>query len=462
MGPVDTLWLNMDRPQNLMVVESLVLLAGRLDRDRFWAVLQKRMIDRYPVFAQVATPPRLPGGRPRWVSADGFRIEDHLHEARLPASRGEAGLQEYVGAHMGHPLRRDRPLWEVHLLEGLPRGTAVFMRFHHSLADGIALMQVLGSFTDAAADDDLAEDTAAAMAPAAAPDGFLGGAVQLLGRAVDVLPRALPRRVPAPPLGRTLGLALETGRVSAKLLLTRNPPTALSGPVGNVKRAAWSGPIPLPDMVTLAHGTGTTLNDVLVAALSGALRRYLLEHGDDPVDLPSMVPVNLRRSDQPLPAELGNRFALVIMVLPSSLPTAFGRLAETKRRMDQIKRSPEPLLTFGLIEGIGTTAPAAERVLVDFFANKAIGVVTNVPGPREQRYLAGARIEGLLGWAPESGNQTLGVCIVTYAGAIRVGFKSDAIWLPDPDTLVAHFVDELDELSNLQPGAAATTRRRTG
>ena len=150
------------------------------------------------------------------------------------------------------------------------------------------------------------------------------------------------------------------------------------------------------------HRTGTTVNDVLVAALAGALSTYNLRHHGELVDIPTMIPVNVRPLDEPLPRELGNRFALVLFLLPSGLGTPFERLAETKRRMDAIKHSPEAVLTFGLIRGIGRTGKEIERFLVDFFANKATGVTTNVPGPREPRYVAGQRIRWTLGLGARS------------------------------------------------------------
>jgi hypothetical protein len=162
-----------------------------------------------------------------------------------------------------------------------------------------------------------------------------------------------------------------------------------------------------------------------------------------------MVPVNVRPLDEPLPRDLGNRFALVLFILPSSLGTAFERLAETKRRMNAIKDSPEALLTFGLITGIGRTGPDLERFLVDFFANKASGVTTNVPGPRSARYVAGTRIRRMVGWAPESGQQTLGTGIFSYDGEVTVGFKVDAHQFPRPEELLEDYQAELAELLSL-------------
>jgi hypothetical protein len=162
-----------------------------------------------------------------------------------------------------------------------------------------------------------------------------------------------------------------------------------------------------------------------------------------------MVPVNVRPLDQPLPPELGNRFALVFFRYPSAFAAPLARLAETKRRMDWLKHSPEAVLTFALINAIGRTNAGIERYIVDFFANKAIGVTTNVAGPRSTRTLAGIPVTGVMGWVPGSGKHVVGVCIFTYAGTVRVGFMTDAAVVPDPELLLAAFEDELDNLVHI-------------
>ena len=231
-----------------------------------------------------------------------------------------------------------------------------------------------------------------------------------------------------------------------KLLVTRNPRSDVAGTAGRDKQAVWSAPIQLQRVKDIAAHSGATVNDVLVSVLAGALARYQDEHGGLAVDLPTMIPVNLRPMHLPLPRELGNRFALVLLTLPSSTGAPSARLGETKRRMDAIKASPEPAITFAMIQAIGQLGARLNRFLVTFFAGKATGVTTNVPGPREARYLAGTRISGLLGWVPGSGEQTLGTCIFTYAGTVRIGFKTDTTVIPDPERILAAFHAELEAL----------------
>ncbi|MEN8705841.1 MAG: wax ester/triacylglycerol synthase family O-acyltransferase [Nocardioides marinisabuli] len=442
VDPVDAIWLGMDRPQNLMVIECLMFLDGPLDRERFDRVVRTRLLDVYPVFSRRPVAGTGRRRRSRWRDVPDLDLDQHVREVRLPAPGDDAALQAYVSGFLGTPLRRDRPLWEMHLVEGLDRGTALYVRLHHALADGIALTQVLLSLTD-----ETSEGDRDGTHEPAAPHRALADVVQAARRAAPEVPALLrPERV-----RRTVleGLRLGLSGVAAlrKLLVTRNPDTGLSGDAGEHKVAVWSEPIDLGVVKDIARGSGATVNDVLVAALAGSLEQYQLAHDGRSVDIPTMIPVNLRPMHLPLPRELGNRFALVLLLLPSGLLSAADRLAETKRRMDTIKRSPEPVITFALIQGIGRLGARLSRMLVTFFAGKATGVTTNVPGPREARYFAGTRISGLLGWVPGSGDQTLGTCIFTYAGTVRVGFKADTRVIPDPEKILEAFHTELDDLA---------------
>ncbi len=177
-----------------------------------------------------------------------------------------------------------------------------------------------------------------------------------------------------------------------------------------------------------------------------------------------MVPVNLRPLDEPLPRELGNRFALLFLRFPSSDATPLGRLALTKARMDWLKASPEAALTFALISVIGRTTGTLERRVVDFFADKAIGVTTNVAGPRQVRHLAGVPVTGVLGWVPGSGKHTLGFCIFTYADTVRIGILADEAVVARPEELLDALEDEVDLLVRLGaagPTAGGAARRRS-
>jgi WS/DGAT/MGAT family acyltransferase len=446
----------MDRPNNLMVIESVVWFGTPVDWDRLALVVQRRMVARYPVFRQRPVESRNPLSPPHWEDDPDFRLERHIARATLAGPDGpgtEAELQRYVENQMHRPLRRDRPLWEMHFVDGFGAGSAVVVRLHHSLADGIALSQVLLSLTDATPTGDLRD---AEPAEQSMPAGRRGDVADSLGAATaDGLRMVFAAGSLATPGGMKNALAFANGAVrsSGKILLHRNPPSPLRGTPGQRKLAAWSAPRRITDIKRIARLADGTVNDVLIAAVSGAIHSYVRDHGAEPVDLATMVPVNLRAPDEDLPPELGNKFALVLLSLPTGLRTPLLRLEESKHRMEAIKHSPEATLTFGLLAAIGRTRPEVERRLIDFFTAKAIGVTTNVIGPKHRRYMAGSPIAGVLSWAPGAGTQTLNVAIFSYNGSVRVGFKADANVVPDVAKLVHAFETEMDQLTRIARAA---------
>ena len=439
MSGADAMWLHADRPNHLMVIDGVMWTAERLDRAAFRRVVQERLVDVYPVFHQRPVEPSWPWGMPAWEDDPDFSLSHHLHHATLRKPGGDRQLRAFLQKLVSKPFDRRHPLWEAWLVDGYGEGTVVFTRLHHAMADGMALAEVMLTMTDPAPDSpDLREGL---TTPPDAGHGSLLHRVTLPVRAALSLPT-----VPV--------TAVQALAVAKKLVVDVLPRTLLSREPGVDKLLVWSPPLPLTDVKAVARGTGSTVNDVLVSALSGALAAYLARFEESVDHLTTMVPVNIRPLGQPLPRELGNKFALVMLNLPTAEMTARQRLEEVHRRMEHIKHSPEVFMTSTIAEGIGHLH-AVEKPLVDFFAGKAIGVTTNVVGPREPRYLAGTEVTGVLGWVPGSGGQTLGVSIFSYAGTVRVGFKVDASTVPDPERLLALFHAELETLRAL--GTAAST-----
>ena len=193
----------------------------------------------------------------------------------------------------------------------------------------------------------------------------------------------------------------------------------------------------------------TTLNDVLVATVTGAMRRYLKTRhvAVNELDLRVAVPVNIRKPGTEF--ELGNKFSLVFLALPVYLEDPILRLKEVKRRMDHLKKSPDPYINFVLLNSIGYFPPGLAQKAAHIFGNKASGVMTNVPGPREPLYFAGSKIDNLMFWVPRSGVVGLGISILSYDGKVTVGIASDEKLMPDPEVLLEGFEDEFNYLLEL-------------
>ena len=243
------------------------------------------------------------------------------------------------------------------------------------------------------------------------------------------------------------GLATSLGRITLMLPDSR---TLFKGDLSVARRTAWSQPLPLDDVKAVGRATGATVNDVIVASVAGALRRYMQGRGQavEGVDVRAMIPVNIRTAEEAL-EKLGNHFGLVVLSLPVGSAEPLDRLYELKRRMDHLKNTPEAYTTYGIVSTIGMTPIQIERLVVRFFASKTSAVMTNVAGPRHKLYLAGNPIYQMNFWVPQSAGIGLGISIFSYAGDVVVGVMANAKLVPDPETIVDAFQAEFAALQAL-------------
>jgi len=235
-------------------------------------------------------------------------------------------------------------------------------------------------------------------------------------------------------------------RLGRLVLLPPDQQTAFKGELGRRKRAAWSKPVPLDDFKAIGRAFGATVNDVLVATATGALRRYLEARGEPTggVSIRASVPVNLRPLDEA--HKLGNSFGLVFLTLPVGTVDPVKRLRSIKKEMDELKRSPEALVAYAVLNLMGFAPVEVERLGLRFFGSKATAVLTNVPGPREPLYLAGRRLNHVMFWVPQSGHLGLGISILSYAGGVMLGVATDEGLVSDPERIVDGFEKEFKSL----------------
>ncbi len=455
MPAQDNLWLVLDRPDNLLTITAVLWTAEPVDPARLRALVQERIVDRYPVFRRRAVRHGTLLRSAVWVDDRDFDLDHHLKVLPMPAPGDQEALQDHVASLRSEPFDPQHPLWSVHLLQGFRGGSAVVQRYHHAMADGIRLTQVALGILDPL--DPLepldAEAVAAAGTGTHRHDGEhltewaaglarrfgAGTALDLAGAAAALLPEQVRPAHLVDVAEDTATALLHSAGSVVKILGWSNPETALSGELGGAKAAAWGDPVALDLLAGIGHATGTTVNDVCLTLVAGAVARYLDERGQDgpAPDLAWMVPVNLEPLDRALPAELGNHFALVLAVLPHGTAGFRERLAEVHRRMVLIRDSWEARIVEATQSAIAMSPAPLATAVSGALAGKAVGVLTNVPGPRRPMALAGARVDGMVGWAPTSGRQAVTVCIFSYAGRVSVGFGTDRAVVPDPERLVA-------------------------
>ena len=476
LSPNDTLWLNMDTPANLMVIESVMWFHHRLDPDRVLAQIQERMLDRYPVFHWKPRFSGTVGARDEWVEDLDFDLSRHVTVHELGGAGDRAALQAFLEQRFTEPIPTDRPLWRAYILEGNDFG-AIMIRWHHAIADGTALARILIEMTDDEPDPsaDYPPVPGDRVHPADAPPEpeelptdrahrrKRDRALQAVAQAATLpVAAGVKATTGAARLLEMLDLDREGSMVATiatqsvavadtvdKLVVGQPPDVAVFGRAGLHKRADWAPAHDLATVKRAARTRGATVNDLMLAGVAGGIRRYLEARGEPFEDVMTMIPVNLRPPDEPLPPHLGNRFALVAFMLPVATEGPVARLDAAHERMEAIKAGPEVLLTFGITSAlgkVGTYTSRVSRTIQQYVADKAIGVTTNVPGPQHPRYFAGQELVGILGWVPGAANQSLGVCIFSYNNEIRVGFKTDTNVVPDIANLVSAYSAEMEQL----------------
>lgn len=458
LSPVDTAWLRMDAPGNLMMIVGVDLLEGPCDAPRLKRLLENTLL-AYPQFrSRVVMDP----SGAWWEEDADFDLDHHLVRIGLPGKGGKAELQKLVATLAGQALDPMRPLWQFHLVENFDGGHALIVRIHHCIADGIALIGVLLSMTTDrpdAPDPDLARP---ARHEAGEGDWwdpwlkpFTQGTVKALDATGDIASKVLQAYGAVLSDPNLAGeAATEYARVATQVskdiiglaLMQTDTATSLKGRPGGAKVVAWNEPLPLPDVKAVGKALGCSVNDVLLACAAGAIRGYLLARGDDleGAELRAMVPVNLRGPGKP--RSLGNKFGLVPLLLPVGIEHPVERVLEVHRRMHELKEGYMPVIAMAILGMTGLAPRMVQKQVLDLLASKATAVMTNVPGPQQALYMAGSRMKQMMFWVPQSGDIGMGVSILSYGGAVQFGLITDKKLCRDPQAIIDRFAPEFENL----------------
>jgi WS/DGAT/MGAT family acyltransferase len=453
ISKVDTAWLRMEQPTNLMMINGVIMLDEQLD----YAGLVKTIEQRFLTFRRFRQK-AVDGARGAfWVFDEDFDIRQHVRRAALPGAADRAELEQFVSDLASTPLDTSHPLWQFHVIENYVDGPVIVIRIHHCIADGIALVQVFLSLTDptregrpSAREPDVWKERRAKEAKVF--QRLLDPAREGLGFATHVGQRLIEegsKMLQNPAIASNYAAeASEIVRELAhSLTLENDPVTRFKGQLGTRKQVAWAEPFSLDEVKAVSKAFGCTVNDVLIAAVSGAFRQYMVSVGDDPDNLPDIratVPVNLRPLEHA--QELGNHFGLVFLSLPLSIDNPLERLYAVNDRMNELKSSKQAAVTLGFLAALGLGPSAVQKPVLDLLSQKATAVLTNVPGPQQPLYLAGAKLKELMFWVPQNGNVGLGISILSYNGQVFFGLISDHRLLAEPSKVISRFKAEFEKL----------------
>jgi diacylglycerol O-acyltransferase len=451
LSGLDTSFLHLEAGGAHMHVGSVLLFDGSPPQyDELLEAIASRL-DLVPRYRQRLASVPLGQGRPRWVDDPHFNLRYHVRRTALPEPGTEDQLRNLAGRVFSQRLDRDKPLWEMWLVEGVDGdGFAVISKTHHALIDGISGVDLMSVMFDT-------QPEPAPSAPTRWLPRPLPSRAQLLAEALlerATIPaemtrgaRALfraPRRLAASAFGGLVGVG-----ALAWAGLRPAPATPYNVPIGPHRRFNWVR-ASLRDIKAIKGALGGTVNDVVLATVAGALRRHLGRRGfsTDGLALKAMVPVSVRAADAR--GALGNQVAAMMVPLPAHADDPVTRLELVMSATQGLKRSGQAvgaqvltdLTGFAPATLMGQAARLAAR---QRFFNV---VVTNVPGPQSPLYLAGHELIDIFPLVPLAPGQALGIAILSYNGRINFGLLGDYDELSDLDELTADLAASLRELAD--------------
>ena len=419
-------------------------------------------LDRVPRFRQKLRFVPFGQGRPIWVDDPHLNLAYHVRHTSLPEPGSEKQLRVLAARIFSQQLDRSKPLWELWLVEGLKGGRfAIVGKTHHAMVDGISGVDITTVLFDA--DPEPPEhERRDDWLPEPEPSGAQVLSEALISRAVD--PKEAVRGVrrimrgPRRALRRATEAAAAAGAFAWAGIAA--PPSPFNFDIGPHRRFAWVR-ASLADMKHVKNELGGTVNDVILATVTGALGRYLRArgHATAGVELRAMVPVSIRTADQR--GALGNQVSTMMASLPVWCEDPVRRLQLIRQSMGDLKQSKQAMGA-NLLTQLADFAPptivgqAARLQSRQRFFNL---VVTNVPGPQFPLYLMGRRMERVFPMVPLAKNQGICVGIMSYDGQVNFGLIGDYDGMPDLDDLARDLELSLSELIEAAGGRPGIFRR---
>ncbi len=460
----DAVFLRIETPHEPQHVGSLSVIDGAPLRDgdgrvRFDELQEhvERRLHRVPRMRQRVMDVPYNQARPVWIDDDHFDIEHHVRLTALPHPGDDDQLATLMGRLQALPLDRSRPLWEMWFVDGLENGNVgLIIKVHHALGDGMANVDLAMALVDLEADPAPDEPAPAwTPRPAPSPNDLLGEAVreQITRPTRIARTAAATLRDPRP----TIEAAVNVGRTVASFL-SKPAPAPWNVPVGSHRR--WvSASVPLAGVRKVRKQHDATINDVVLAACSGALRTFLLDHGDGDIEhrvIKAMVPVSLRGTDQ-RGDTLGNLVSLIVVDLPVDE-------ADPVERLHRIHAITGDLKDSSLVDGAHRILEIADAITpvagpLTRYVSRTIPmnlVITNVPGPPIPLYLRGGRLLRVFPYVEVIDNEGLTIAVVSYDDQLHFGITADRDVMTDLADIAASIEQEFAVLA----GQRSAKRRR--
>jgi diacylglycerol O-acyltransferase len=457
LSPLDVSFLYMETPTTAMHVGGVCVFeppAGGFDYDQLVGLISQR-IGLVPRYRQKVkwVPGRL--ANPVWVDDSDFDVTYHVRRSALPKPGNREQLKELVGRLQSRQLDRNRPLWEIYLVEGLEQGrVAIITKTHHAMVDGVSAIDIGTVILDVEPTPrDVPDDDWTARSEPGLLGLVIGAVGDMITRPTAVLDTARSAvgdaRATAGKVASVAGGVL----AQAKLMARQAPDSPLNVPIGEQRRFGMADTT-LEDYKRVRKAHGGTVNDVVLATVSGALRTWLLTRGEKVTAttvVRAMVPVSVRADEQK--GELGNRVSSYFVDLPVGEGSAVMRLHQVSFAMRGHKESGAAVGADALVQLTGFAPPTIHALgarTASVMTRRLFNlVVTNVPGPQFPLYAAGAKMLSMYPVVPLAKGQAVSIGLTSYNGGVFYGLNADRDAMPDIDVLAGCLEEALAELVGL-------------
>jgi WS/DGAT/MGAT family acyltransferase len=449
---LDTSFLHLEDAASHMHVASVMLFEGSPPPyDDLLDAIERRL-HLVPRYRQRLAFVPLQQGRPKWVDDPHLNLRYHVRATALPAPGDEDQLKELAGRVFAQQLDRDKPLWEIWLVDGLEGDRfALLSKTHHSLVDGISGVDIISVLFDTSPDPAAPTDPGDRWLPRPMPSS-----AQLLGEALverGTIPAEVARSVRAVFRGpRRILSGVRDAAVGVGAMawagLNPAPTSPYNQSIGPHRRFTWVR-ADLNEIKAIKNELGGTVNDAVLSAVAGALGKHLRRRGQntDGLELKAMIPVSVRADVER--GALGNRVAAMMAPLPVWCQDPVARLDLVREELRGLKSSGQAVGAQVLTELTGFAPPTVMGQAARLVSRQRMFnvVVTNVPGPQFPLYLAGRRMLDPFPMVPLAKNQALGIALLSYAGKINFGLVGDWDLMWDLDDFADDIRDSLEELA---------------
>jgi WS/DGAT/MGAT family acyltransferase len=456
LSALDAAFLYLEDATTPMHVGGVVVLRrpkSGFDYDRLVALIEQRL-SLVPRYRQkvIHVPGRL--ARPVWSDDPDFDITYHVRRSALPKPGSDAQLHDLVARLMSRPLDHSRPLWETYLVEGLARNRlAVITKTHQAVVDGIGAIEIGQVMLDVSPSARTPVQNLWMPTPAPSPAQLVLDAVaEVVQRPGELVENTRSAVLDTVATVRKLAGAVG-GVVSALRTAVRPAPVSpLNVRISPQRRFAVAR-TKLDDYRAVRRAHGGTVNDVVLAALSGALRTWLLSRGEvvtASTTIRAMAPLSVRDGDGPANGPVGNRVSAFLVDLPVGEPNPVVRLHHVSHAMRAHHESGQSVAADALVRVSGFAPPTLHALgarAASSFSRRIFNViVTNVPGPQVPLYAAGARMVEMFPVVPLAKNQALSIGVTSYDGGVYYGLNADRDAMSDVDVLASMVEESVEEL----------------